>query len=185
MKLSVFAKQALLAISVLGLAACSHDKAKQSASPYGKSANAAEQGAQAYAANMNAQYGKKARRKSDGELINALKAPMNQTYYFDFNSNNVHDSDYQALTVQAIYLANHPNAKVRLEGNADNRGSREYNIALGWRRDQSVEALLEQQGVLKKQIDKMSYGKERPAVFGNNEYAWKLNRRVNLIYEAY
>jgi peptidoglycan-associated lipoprotein len=184
----VFVKFSVMVLSVAALTACSHANktSRASASPYAnKVTDAAEQAAQTYAMNGGVPYGQSPKRKPDGELVNALKAPTNQTYYFDFNSNTLHDADYQALTVQAIYLANHPKAKVRLEGNADNRGSREYNIALGWRRDQSVETLLEQQGVSAKQIDKVSYGKERPAVFGNNAYAWKLNRRVNLMYEAY
>ena len=92
--------------------------------------------------------------------------------------------DLRALRIQANFLASHPNAKIRLEGNTDNRGSREYNIGLGWRRDQSVARILEQQGVRSTQIQMVSYGKERPAVDGNNERVWSLNRRVNFIYKA-
>lgn len=119
-----------------------------------------------------------------GETVNSLKAPSNQTYYFDFDSNTVRQSDYQAIAVQAKYLASHPNAKIRLEGNTDARGSREYNIGLGWRRDQAVAKVLEQQGAAPSQIDMVSYGKERPAVVGDDEKAYHLNRRVNLVYEA-
>ena len=89
-----------------------------------------------------------------------------------------------ALMLQANYLVANPKATVRLEGNTDERGSREYNIGLGWRRDQSVARLLEQQGVSPDQIKMVSYGKERPVAFGHNEAAWKLNRTVNLVYEV-
>ena len=87
--------------------------------------------------------------------------------------------------MQANYLASHPNAKIRLEGNTDDRGTQEYNIGLGWRRDQSVARILQQQGVSPKQIQMVSYGKLRPAVPGENEKAWGLNRRVNMVYKAY
>jgi peptidoglycan-associated lipoprotein len=138
-----------------------------------------------YAVNSKAQYANLQKTTSTGEKVNALKAPSNQTYYFDVAKNTVNTKDYEALTVQAIYLSSHPTAKVRLEGNTDNRGSREYNVALAWRRDQSVLQLLKQQGVAPSQIKSISYGKEHPAVYGNNDYAWRLNRRVNLVYEAY
>ena len=59
----------------------------------------------------------------------------------------------------------------------------EYNIGLGWRRDQTVARILEQQGVKPSQIDMVSFGKEKPAVMGDNEQAWSLNRRVELVYE--
>ncbi|MCB1827258.1 MAG: peptidoglycan-associated lipoprotein Pal [Coxiellaceae bacterium] len=115
---------------------------------------------------------------------NAMTAPANQTYYFSFDSSQMRPIDLQAMRIQASYLATHPNARIRLEGNTDNRGSREYNIALGWRRDQAVARLLEQQGVRRSQIQMVSYGKEHPVVEGNNEKAWALNRRVNLVYKA-
>lgn len=115
---------------------------------------------------------------------NPLRAPANQTYYFSFASSKMRPDDLHALQVQANFLASHPSAKVRLEGNTDNRGSREYNVGLGWRRDQSIARLLEEQGVRPSQIQMVSYGKEHPVVDENNERAWALNRRVNLVYKA-
>lgn len=122
---------------------------------------------------------------SQGRRINLLTAPNNQTFYFTFDSSSMRPQDLNALNIQANYLVTHPNAKVRLEGNTDDRGSREYNIGLGWRRDQSVVRFLEQQGVKPSQIKALSYGKERPVALGNNERAWSLNRRVDFIYTAY
>lgn len=125
------------------------------------------------------------KRVSERSIINSLVAPTNQTYYFDCDNVELHPMDLKAILVQSNYLAIHPTAKVCLEGNTDNRGSREYNIGLGWRQDQAVAHILEQEGVSPNQIYLVSYGKERPAVMGNNEDIWRLNRRVNLIYEAY
>ncbi len=114
--------------------------------------------------------------------VNSLSAPSHQVYYFSYDQSGVSASDMRAITVQANYLVQHRNARVRLEGNADDRGSREYNVALGWRRAKAVESVLKQQGVNPNQIKLVSYGKEHPAVSGNNERAWSLNRRVELIY---
>lgn len=116
---------------------------------------------------------------------NRLKAPFNQTYYFDFDRNDVYQNDYTSLDAQAKYLVAHPSAKVQLQGNTDDRGSREYNIGLGWRRARAVQAILEQDGVAPNQIITLSYGAEKPAALGQNEEAWRLNRRVDLVYKSY
>jgi len=137
-------------------------------------------GVSGQAAYQLAQSSDKAQR-----YVNPLKAPANQVYYFSFDSDNVDAADMRALQIQADYLAKHPSAQVRLEGNTDDRGSREYNVGLGWRRDQSVMRYLQKAGVSPKQVQMISYGKERPAVLGDNEKAWTLNRRVNFIYKAY
>jgi peptidoglycan-associated lipoprotein len=108
----------------------------------------------------------------------------NQTYYFSFDGSNINQDELDSIHAQADYLIANPQSSVRLEGNTDDRGSREYNVALGWRRDQSVQHILLQSGVDPKQIAMLSYGKERPAVIGDDESAWSKNRRVNLIYEA-
>ena len=115
---------------------------------------------------------------------NRLRAPYNQVYYFDFNDDTVHQEDIDSINAQARYLVSHPSAKVRLEGNADERGSREYNVALGWRRSKAALRILEQGGVSPKQIVMLSYGKEKPVAFGHDETSWRLNRRVNLVYES-
>lgn len=119
---------------------------------------------------------------ASGRRINPLTAPANNSYYFSYDSNSVDARDNHAMDIQANYIATHPTAKVRLEGNTDNRGSREYNIGLGWRRDQAVAAYFEQQGVKANQIQMISNGKEKPVAMGDNEHAWSLNRRVDLIY---
>jgi peptidoglycan-associated lipoprotein len=107
---------------------------------------------------------------------------QNRTIYFDFDSSEV-KSDYNGLiTAHARYLAANPSIRVRLEGNTDERGSREYNIGLGERRAQSVRRALTLQGVTDTQITTVSYGEERPAVTGHTEEAWARNRRVDIVY---
>ena len=86
------------------------------------------------------------------------------------------------LAAHGRYLAQNPQASVRLEGHADERGSREYNIGLGERRAQSVRRALALQGANPEQLSTVSYGEERPAVLGSDEEAWRLNRRVELVY---
>lgn len=108
----------------------------------------------------------------------------NQVYYFDFDRSDVKDIDVASIRVQANYLAAHPKARVRLEGNTDERGSREYNIALGERRAKSIMTMLINDGARREQIRVVSYGSEKPAATGHNEDAWSLNRRVELKYEA-
>lgn len=114
---------------------------------------------------------------------NAMKVG-NQSYYFDFNQSDVHDSDQPSIKVQADYLIAHPNAKVQLQGNTDVRGSREYNIALGNRRALAVASVLEMDGVSKNQITTVSYGAEKPVAMGNDESAYSQNRRVDLVYQS-
>lgn len=122
------------------------------------------------------------RRDASGRIVNAMKAPANQTYYFSFDKSRVGDIDLAAIEIQARYLATHPNKKIRLQGNTDDIGSREYNIGLGWRRDQSIDQLLKQYGVRPSQIQMVSYGKERPARLGDTDSDRALNRRVQLVY---
>lgn len=158
----------VLGLSILAIAGCAKKNAGVN--------NGSSDGATTSSVSDNYQY------DATGRRINSLKAPSNQTYYFDFNASSMRSEDVRALNIQANYLASHPNVKIRLEGNTDNRGSREYNIGLGWRRDQAVAQMLEQQGVRPGQIKMVSYGKERPVALGDNEKSWALNRRVDLKY---
>ncbi len=105
-----------------------------------------------------------------------------KTIYFDFDSSQI-KSDYNAiLAAHAKYLSSNPSVRVRLEGNTDERGTREYNIGLGERRAQVVRQALMLQGVADAQITTVSYGEERPAVTGHAEAAWSKNRRVEIVY---
>lgn len=102
--------------------------------------------------------------------------------YFDFDSAVIKGQGVDVVAAHAKYLAANPQARVRLEGNTDERGSREYNIGLGDRRAQSVRRALLLQGVSEGQITTVSYGEERPADPGHDEAAWAKNRRVEIVY---
>lgn len=173
MKMNKYVKLALIATAASGLLMLTACSKKPSANEGGNGAD----GSQAYGMNSGSGY------DSDGFKVNSLKAPSDQTYYFAFNDSEMRPEDSKALNIQSNYVASHSSAVVRLEGNTDNRGSREYNIGLGWRRDQTVARIMEQQGVHPNQIKMVSYGKENPVAQGNNEHAWALNRRVDFIYK--
>ncbi|HWM71308.1 MAG: peptidoglycan-associated lipoprotein [Gammaproteobacteria bacterium] len=104
--------------------------------------------------------------------------------YFDFDSSDIKGEGNDVVAAHSKYLASHASTRVRLEGNTDDRGSREYNIGLGERRAQAVRRALLLQGATEAQIATVSYGAERPAVVGNDEAAWSKNRRVEIVYLA-
>lgn len=102
--------------------------------------------------------------------------------YFDFDSSEIKPEGTEVVAAHAKYLASHASTRVRLEGNTDDRGSREYNIGLGERRAQAVRRALLLQGASEAQITTVSYGAERPAMAGSDEAAWAKNRRVEIVY---
>jgi peptidoglycan-associated lipoprotein len=102
--------------------------------------------------------------------------------YFDYDEAEILPEFNALLQAHGQYLAQNPNTQVRLEGHADERGSREYNIGLGERRAQSVRRVLMLQGAGGSQLTTVSYGEERPAQTGSDDEAWRLNRRVELVY---
>ena len=107
---------------------------------------------------------------------------LSTTIYFDFDSSDVRSEDADTVSQHAVQLANNSGMTVRLEGHADERGSREYNIGLGERRAQAVRRMLLIQGASATQISTVSFGEERPAEFGSSEEAYSLNRRVVIQY---
>jgi peptidoglycan-associated lipoprotein len=102
--------------------------------------------------------------------------------YFDYDQIEIRQEFAAALTAHGQYLAANPRVQIRLEGHADERGSREYNIGLGERRAQAVRRALSLQGAAGDQISTVSYGEERPAAVGSDEQAMSLNRRVEIVY---
>ncbi len=102
--------------------------------------------------------------------------------YFDFDSYELRPDDADVAARHGIQLADNPSWSVRLEGHADERGSREYNIGLGERRAQAVRRVLLLQGAQPSQISTVSFGEERPVALGSNEDAWSQNRRVEFKY---
>ena len=118
---------------------------------------------------------------------NAINDPGNvlsiKTIYFAFDSSELSEDDVEVIKHHGKYLAVNSDATLRLEGHTDERGTREYNIALADRRAQSVKKLLLFQGASSSQITIISYGEEKPAALGHDEESWKLNRRAELVYE--
>jgi peptidoglycan-associated lipoprotein len=102
--------------------------------------------------------------------------------YFDFDKSEIRPEFADIVAFHARNLTSHPNLHVKLEGNTDERGTREYNIGLGERRAQAVRRALMLQGVAESQLTTVSFGSERPAAEGDDEAAWALNRRVELVY---
>lgn len=107
-----------------------------------------------------------------------------KTVFFAYDSNELTSADMRLLSVHAKYMIEHPKLKLRLAGHTDERGSREYNIALGERRAKAVERFLESKGVPASRMYTVSYGKEQPVDHGSNDQAWAQNRRVALEYEG-
>ena len=116
--------------------------------------------------------------------VNPLKDPNNilsqRSVYFDYDKDDVKAEYRPLIEAHAKYLLAHPSAKVFLQGNTDERGSREYNLSLGQRRAEAVQKSLTLLGVSPDQAEAVSFGEERPAVQGSNEEAWAKNRRAEI-----
>ena len=102
--------------------------------------------------------------------------------YFDYDTSEIRPEYAELLRVHAGYLFNDPRARVTLEGHTDERGTRDYNLALGDRRSDAIKRYLIAEGVPSERISTLSYGEERPADPGHGESAWAKNRRVELVY---
>ncbi|MFV1983204.1 MAG: peptidoglycan-associated lipoprotein Pal [Thiohalomonadales bacterium] len=105
--------------------------------------------------------------------------------YFEFNQATISDEDREFISAHAKYLSENNSDSVVLEGHADERGTREYNISLGERRAKAVMELLVLQGAGKSQIQVISFGEERPVALGHDESSWSQNRRVELVYAGH
>lgn len=118
--------------------------------------------------------------ENGSEMANGSNGLMLHTVYFDFDKYNIRGDQRANVDEMANSLKDNPGTKVQIQGNTDDRGSVEYNIALGRKRAESLKNALEAYGV-KNKIDVVSYGKERPAVQGNDESAWEQNRRDDVV----
>jgi peptidoglycan-associated lipoprotein len=165
----------LFAATVLVLAACKNQDTVPEAAPT-ETVSSANDGA-----STNAQG------NGGGITVSALdeqtrRLLQNLVVYFDYDQAEIRPEFNALLQAHGQNLASNPNAQVRLEGHADERGSREYNIGLGERRAQAVRRVLMLQGATANQLSTVSYGEERPAATGSDDEAWRLNRRVELVY---
>ena len=105
-----------------------------------------------------------------------------RSVYYPFDVSAVQDADKPIVVAHAKYLSEHPDRNVRVEGNADERGSNEYNLALGQRRADGVKQMLVLGGAKASQIETVSYGEEKPKATGHDEASWSQNRRSDIKY---
>lgn len=166
----------LMSSVILALTACSSARKRQQDAAAINEANAA------YRSDDRIQTSGIGEPARFSDQYGRYKNKSNRVYYFDFDSNVVHQQDKPAILANAKYLVKHPNAKVLLEGHTDPRGSREYNIGLGERRAKAVAQILRSQGASPRQIRIVSYGAEKLAVIGHTEADYRLDRRVVLAY---
>ncbi|CEG57626.1 peptidoglycan-associated lipoprotein Pal [Legionella fallonii] len=173
MKAGSLSKLGLLVASAVLVAACS----KTPGSADGAAASDAEASAQGLG-HMTHFAG-----QQPGESY-TTQAPHNQLYLFSYDDSNLAPKYLPSVNAQADYLKSHPGARVLLAGHTDERGSREYNVALGEHRANTVADILRMAGVSRQQIRVVSYGKERPANLGHDDASHAQNRRVEFTYEA-
>ncbi|SEG42000.1 peptidoglycan-associated lipoprotein Pal [Vibrio hangzhouensis] len=174
MQLNKVFKGLLIALPVLAMTACSSSDDAASSTGAETTNQQQQETVVATPIDENAQL-------SEQELKEkALRE--NQTIYFAFD-NSVIAGDYEdMLAAHAAYLSKDPSLKVTIEGHADERGTPEYNIALGERRAQAVAKYIQALGVQADQIAIVSYGEEKPLVLGQSEDAYAKNRRAVLVY---
>jgi peptidoglycan-associated lipoprotein len=120
-----------------------------------------------------------ARRK----MMAAQNRFVNEDTHFEFDSSNLLSEAQEILRWKAAWLQKNPNVQVTIEGHCDERGTNEYNLALGDRRANSAKAYLMDLGIYGSRLNTISYGEERPADYGSNEEAWAKNRRAHFTIE--
>ncbi len=106
----------------------------------------------------------------------------NRSIYFDFDSFVVKEQYRPVVDAHAKYLVSNPARKIVIQGNTDERGGREYNLALGQKRAEAVRKMMSLLGVSDQQVEAVSYGEEKPKAMGSDESAWSQNRRADLVY---
>jgi len=121
---------------------------------------------------------------SGDALDNPASLLSKRVIYFDFDKSDLDEASREIISAHAAYLTDHPSASVVLEGHADERGTREYNIGLGERRYKAVARMMALQGTSTRQVEGVSYGEERPVAMGNDDSSWRLNRRVEIVYQG-
>jgi len=165
----------LVAAALLAAACASHDNK----APESTAANDASRGT-----GSASTAGTASPRDSGSVNGNATAdaGPPKGSVYFDFDSNDVKEQFQPVIQAETRYLSQHPNAKLRIEGNCDERGSREYNLALGQRRAEAVKRVMTVMGVSGNNIETVSFGEEKPAAQGHDEAAWAKNRRDDFRY---
>jgi peptidoglycan-associated lipoprotein len=114
----------------------------------------------------------------------ANEALTKRSIYFDLDSDAVTESSKPVVQAHARYMVANPSVRATIQGNTDERGSREYNLALGQRRAEAVKKLLNVLGAANAQMEAVSFGEEKPRAQGHDETAWAENRRVDIQYQG-
>lgn len=122
------------------------------------------------------------------QAVNPLNDPNNilskRSVFYDFDSFDIKPEYKSIIEAHGNYLASHPQAKVTLQGNTDERGSREYNLALGQKRADSVRKMLSLSGAKEQQMEAVSFGEEKPRATCHDESCWSQNRRTDIVYQG-
>jgi peptidoglycan-associated lipoprotein len=179
MRVGNFSKAVVVAAAVAWMTGCSTTSSTSDSSEATDTATQQQQGS-ASASGAGAEDSMQGGQMAGGDQ--AAVAELQTVFYFDFDKAVVKADAFEDLSAHAKYLNANPQARVVLEGHADERGTREYNMALGERRAKAVSRFLTVQGAASSQIEVVSYGEERPAVMGHDESSWSKNRRVELKY---
>ena len=179
MKITQLTKLALVILALSGLAACSSSSEEAGATSTQTTQTESEAERTARLAREQ-QEAAQARAAAAEERIRSA-ALSTRVFYFDFDVAEFRGGDRDVLTYHARDLAANPSKRIRLEGHADERGTREYNLALGERRANGILNFLIVNGASRSQIETVSYGEERPADRGTTEAAYQRNRRVEIV----
>jgi peptidoglycan-associated lipoprotein len=173
----------LLMISVFAACTTTTDKA-DSATVEDKGSASGRDGSDSGADGSNVRsYGTGGDSATSMTALDDPQSPLSvRIIYFDYDSSDIQAQFRDTIEAHAAFLIANPNVVVSLEGHADERGSREYNLALGERRSQTVKRQMVLLGVTSSQIRSTSYGEERPVTDEHDEFAWSQNRRVEIIY---
>ncbi len=173
-------KGMLVVVGLAALAGCAGNKAVK---PHGASATASRgTSTQASGAGQNgSMQGTGMAGANSGSSLNSFSHMV----HFRTNSATISGVNRKIVKKNASYLEAHPNVHVRLEGNTDERGTAQYNMALGWRRADAVKHMLEVLGVSGSQLATISFGKSRPLAMGHDRAAWAKNRRVYFNYKYF
>ncbi|QHM70313.1 peptidoglycan-associated lipoprotein Pal [Mixta intestinalis] len=175
MQLNKVLKGLMLALPVIAVAACSSHKDNNNDQTNGG------MGADGAYGSGNGMNGGNMSSEEQARL-QMQQLQQNNIVYFDLDKYDIRSDFAQMLDAHAAFLRGNPSYKVTVEGHADERGTPEYNIALGERRANAVKMYLQGKGVSADQISIVSYGKEKPAVLGHDEAAYSKNRRAVLVY---
>lgn len=179
-------KRSLAAISIAALlAACSSTPTSEQQGAAVEDRSGAT--ASAPAPKPQSQTGPATKPLADKSLSgNPLKDPSNilskRSVYFELDSNVVRDEFKPLVSAHARYLQQNRARKVTVQGNTDERGSREYNLALGQRRADAVKQMMQLLGAQSEQIETVSFGEEKPKATGSDEKSWSENRRADIVY---